>query len=48
MIYELVMNTYFVLSASEWFFTSIAVGMIPITIITTIGCGLLWLTMFAT
>uniref|UniRef100_K1PXP7 Uncharacterized protein n=1 Tax=Magallana gigas TaxID=29159 RepID=K1PXP7_MAGGI len=28
----------------KWFFTSIAVGMIPITIITTIGCGLLWLT----
>lgn len=32
----------------KWFFTSIAVGMIPITIITVIGCGLLWVTMFAT
>lgn len=32
----------------KWFFTSIAVGMIPITIITITGCSLLWVTMFAT
>lgn len=46
MIYELVMNIYFVLFVLEWFFIFIVVGMILIIIIIIIGCGFLWLIMF--